>query len=117
MQVRHLHFQHKKGAPYFFKDLSFDLEVGKINMLVGKNGVGKSVLLQILSKSYGKEAVVSGTLPQERCALLTQKFDLLLADKFTFLENLQFSAFQKFPSPFSRMKTVVPMNLIEGDRS
>ncbi|MGE5195990.1 MAG: ATP-binding cassette domain-containing protein, partial [Anaerolineae bacterium] len=57
MRVKNLYFQHFKQAPYFFKNLSLHLEPGLIHALHGKNGVGKSVLLNILSKKTEKEAV------------------------------------------------------------
>jgi ABC-2 type transport system ATP-binding protein len=104
MKVKNLCFKHRRGAPYFFKDLSFDLEEGLIHALHGKNGVGKSVLLHILSDNIEKEAVVTGDIPTEKVILMHQQFDQTLVDRFTFLENLQFGSFERFPSPFARLK-------------
>jgi ABC-type multidrug transport system ATPase subunit len=114
MQVGHLFFQHKKGADYFFKDLSFELEEGRIHALHGKNGIGKSVLLQVLNKNIAPGSIVSGTIVSEKTDLLCQQFDFTLANEFTFLENLQCSKFNKFPSFFRLKKKVDYMNDILG---
>lgn len=104
MEVKNLSFRHSKEASYFFKNLSFALEPGLIHALHGKNGVGKSVLLNILSKNIEKEAVISGEVVAEKTMLVSQKFDQMLVPEFTFLENLQFGSLKRFPSPFTRLK-------------
>ena len=104
MKVKNLCFQHQKKAPYFFKDLSFDLEEGFVHALHGKNGVGKSILLHILSKNIEQDAVMTGEIIAEKAILMNQQFDQTLADRFTFLENMQFSTLVRFPSPFSGLK-------------
>ncbi|HXF29326.1 MAG TPA: ATP-binding cassette domain-containing protein [Chlamydiales bacterium] len=105
MKVTNLSFQHHKKAPYFFKDLSFHLQEGHLHALHGKNGVGKSVLLHILSKKIEKDAVISGEISVDKVALVDQRFDQTIADRFTFLENVQFGSLGYFPSPFSRLRT------------
>lgn len=105
MKVRNLYFRHNKQASYFFKDLSFDLDNGLIHALHGKNGIGKSVLLHILSNNTEKEAVLQGSIVGDKAVLMNQQFDHTLADKFTFLENLQFGSLGRFPSPFLRLKS------------
>ncbi len=104
MKVKNLYFRHHKQAPYFFKDVSFDLEEGFIHALHGKNGVGKSVLLHILSRQIEGEADTSGEIIAENVVLMNQQFDQALAGQFTFLENMQFGCLGRFPSPFSRLK-------------
>jgi ABC-2 type transport system ATP-binding protein len=104
MKVKNLSFRYHKRAPYFFKELSFNLEEGLIHALHGKNGVGKSVLLHILSKRIEGEAVISGEIVAEKSALMNQQFDQALACQFTFLENMQFGCLGRFPSPFSCLK-------------
>ena len=104
MEVRHLYFQHHKKAPYFFKDLCFHLEEGKLHALHGKNGIGKTVLLNILSRRLEKEALVEGEIIGEKISLVNQRFDLAIADQFSFLENLKFGYLNFFPNLFSRLK-------------
>lgn len=101
MQVQNLSFQHTKSAPHFFKALSFALEKGKLHALHGKNGMGKSLLLRLLGNHPFPEAVVSGEIAgREAAFLMQQKFDLMLADQFTFTENLRFAAMGRYPHPF-----------------
>ena len=84
MQVEALSFKHHKESPYFFKDLSFDLEPGKLHALHGKNGIGKSVLLQILSNKISSDAVVEGRISGvSRALLVNQRFDQMIADVFS----------------------------------
>lgn len=90
MEVRHLYFRHHKKAPYFFKDLSFHLEEGKLHALHGKNGIGKTVLLNILSQRVEKETIIQGEIIGEKISLVNQRFDQTIADQFTFLDNLKF---------------------------
>lgn len=97
MRIQNLCFRHHAGAPEFFKNLSFELEEGRIHALHGKNGVGKSVLLHLLC-----EQIEGGT-----AELLSQQFDQTLVGQFSFLENLQFSLLSKFPKPLKRLKTPV----------
>lgn len=104
MFVKNLNFQHCKQAPYFFRDLSFELEEGLIHALHGKNGAGKSVLLHILSKNIEPEAIIAGEISVNKAALMSQQFDQALVGQFSFLENLQMSSLTRFPSPFSRLK-------------
>lgn len=105
MRVKNLSFRHRAGTPYFFKDLSFELEEGRIHALHGKNGVGKSVLLHILSQHIESEALLTGEISGETRVLMSQQFDQTLVGQFTFLENLEFGLLSRFPSPFARLKT------------
>lgn len=97
MKVANLSFKHQKEGLYFFKELSFELEEGQIHALHGKNGVGKSVLLHLLSEQ------------SDEIALLTQQYDQILVGQFSFLENLQFASLKRFPSPFARLKSSIQM--------
>lgn len=42
------HLSHRYGKKVIYEDLNFSLEPGKIYALLGKNGVGKTTLIQIL---------------------------------------------------------------------
>ena len=106
MQIQHLCYQHEKNAPYFFKDLTLELEKGKIHALHGKNGIGKTVFLNLLNQKVPEQAIVSGKIiGAEKVTLVNQRFDQMIADQFTFMENLQFACIGRFPSFFSRLKT------------
>jgi energy-coupling factor transporter ATP-binding protein EcfA2 len=105
MQVHQLSFMHHKNAPYFFKDLSFTLAAGKLHALHGKNGMGKSVLLHLLSRKAPPQSIVAGRIiGGENAILVNQRFDQMIADQFSFQDNLKFACMSSFPHPFSRLK-------------
>lgn len=105
MKVINLSYQHCKKSSYFFKDLSFSLERGKVHALHGKNGSGKTLLLSILSKNTPKEAIITGEISSSSVALMKQKFDDEIVPSFTFEENLQFASLKRFPKPFFPLKS------------
>ncbi len=105
MKVHQLSFQHHKNSPYFFKDLNFELEPGKMHALHGKNGMGKTVLLSLLSQKIPHQGVMTGQIiGAEHSVLVNQRFDQMIADQFSFEENLKFACMNRFPSPFLRLK-------------
>lgn len=106
MKVQNLYFQHEKESSYFFQDLSFELEPGCIHALHGKNGTGKTILMQLLA---GKILPISGkVMGSGSAAFVNQRFDQMLADQFTFEENLKFASLTRRPSLFSGLKP--PLN-------
>lgn len=105
MEIHQLSFMHHKNAPYFFKDISFDLTPGKMHALHGKNGMGKTILLNLLNRKIPPHGVMTGKIiGGENTILVNQRFDQMIADQFSFRENLQFACMHHFPSPFSRLK-------------
>lgn len=105
MDIHNLSYKHHKLAPDFFKNLSFQLERGKMHALHGKNGMGKSVLLHLLSGKIPNEGRVTGIIKgSENAVLVNQRFDQMIADQFSFYENLKFSCMNHFPNPLSRLK-------------
>lgn len=104
MIIKQLSFQHHKEAPLFFKDLSFSLERGKLHALHGKNGIGKSILLNILSYKTNPQAIIKGEIiGMENRVLVNQRFDHMIADQFSFLDNMQFACMNRFPPLFSHL--------------
>lgn len=105
MEISQLSFMHHKNAPYFFKDLSFKLEPRKIHALHGKNGMGKTVLLHLLSRKVPPQGMMMGNMiGGENAILVNQRFDQMIADQFSFQENLKFACMSCFPHPFARLK-------------
>lgn len=101
MQVNQLSYRHHKNDPYFFKNLSFSLAPGKMHALHGKNGIGKSVLLNVLCRKYPLHAVIEGEIRgDDRTTLVNQRFDQMIADQFSFEENLKFACMGQYPTPF-----------------
>jgi ABC-type multidrug transport system ATPase subunit len=101
MYIQNVSFKLSKYSPYFFKNLSFSLEKGKIHALQGKNGIGKSVLLGILSKKMPPQAILEGEISREKAFLVNQRYDWMVADQFSFHENLRFATMESYPRPFA----------------
>jgi ABC-type multidrug transport system ATPase subunit len=103
-------FSLKFGKQLFFQDLSFSLEKGGLHTLSGKNGCGKSTLLAALRGDLSAD--LAGTVEiageaypisdvetlREKIALISQRFDEMIADQFSFLQNLEFAKLQRRPS-------------------
>ena len=103
-------FSLKFGKQLFFHDLSFELEKGGLHTLSGKNGCGKSTLLAALRGDLSADLTGSveiggiaypishvKTLRKE-IALISQRFDEMVADQFSFLQNLEFAKLHRRPS-------------------
>lgn len=107
MKIKNLSYQHSKRAPIFFKNLSFDLEKGKLHALHGKNGTGKSVLLNLLSGNIPSESILNGFIEMDGAVqLVNQRFDLMIADQFSFDDNLRFACMDPYPSFTNKFKSV-----------
>lgn len=100
MKIQNLSYRHCPKSPYFFKDITFELPLGKIHALHGKNGVGKTVLLNLLS-GKASQGIYSGEITgKDHCVLVNQRFDCMIADQFSFKENLMFSCMNRYPTLF-----------------
>lgn len=105
MHIQQLSFRHHANAPYFFRDVSFELKPHKIHALHGKNGMGKTVLLNLLSKKIPPHGIMEGkVVGADKAVLVNQRFDHMLADQFSFQENLQFACMSSSPRLFSRLQ-------------
>ncbi len=109
--LRNVYFSFVPGGKQFFQDLSIDFKVGRINFICGKNGMGKSTLLKILSgntKSHEVQGIfkindedydlkrIDNTLPE--VGIVSQNFNTMLVDSYSFHENLQFALLAHYPS-------------------
>ena len=105
MQVKNLCFQHSKKSELFFKNISFCLEEGKLHALHGKNGIGKTVLLHLLNNKRSSYAQIEGeVIGAEETLLVNQRFDYMIADQFSFRENLQFACMNRCPHMLYSLK-------------
>jgi ABC-type multidrug transport system ATPase subunit len=105
MQIENLSYKHRINAPYLFRNMSFSLEAGKLHALHGKNGTGKSVLLHLLSGDVPPEGIIEGEIHSKgAAALVNQKFDRMIADQFSFDDNLKLACMRRLPSLFATLK-------------
>ncbi|MDP3788361.1 MAG: energy-coupling factor ABC transporter ATP-binding protein [Candidatus Chromulinivorax sp.] len=108
--LRDVNFSFTHNGKPFFEDLSIDFNIGQINFVCGKNGMGKSTLLKILS-GMALQKNVSGTLHVDgltydlqkidgmlqSIAMVSQNFNSMLVDSYSFYENLQFALLPQYP--------------------
>jgi ABC-type lipoprotein export system ATPase subunit len=109
------------GAHCFFKQ-------NALNFIRGKNGSGKSTLFRILTGRLENLEQVSGIITldgttwdlasqedrsflKSHMRLAPQKFDQMLADQFTFPQNLQLASLPQYPglAPFKETATIPPL--------
>lgn len=78
IQIDHLNFGYKKNKP-ILKDISLALPEGHIYGLLGKNGVGKSTLLKLLTGALlgTGECTIDGMDPRKRQPELQTKMRLV----------------------------------------
>lgn len=119
--LRNVCFSFVQGGKPFFENLSIDFKVGAMNFVCGKNGMGKSTLLKILSGGIAQHSVqgvlqidsqqhdlarLDAMLPA--IGMVGQNFNAMLVDANSFYENLQFALLPHYPS-FAMLPTVVPL--------
>lgn len=97
------------GKPFFYA-MNIDFAVGRINFICGKNGMGKSTLLKILSNDIDQQNL-QGILQiddqqydlkslhvlADSIAMVAQNFNTMLVDTYSFTENLQFALLPNYP--------------------
>jgi ABC-type multidrug transport system ATPase subunit len=105
---------HRYQGKFLFQNLSFELEPGKVNMVKGNNGKGKSTLLKILS--FGMEPVegkvtykMGGGVLEE--GLLFSQVGIV-APYLELPEDLTLSELMDF-----QLKTIPGIGTIEGYRT
>ncbi|MCL5436960.1 MAG: ATP-binding cassette domain-containing protein [Candidatus Dependentiae bacterium] len=113
--VKNLSFSFSRKERPFFDSLEFTLSPASLTFVRGRNGIGKSLLLRILSGNVhayerctgtitlgGKEYELGGSqaFPQkyrDAVRMVHQKFDLMIADQFSFIENIHLARLPKYP--------------------
>jgi len=110
ISIQNLNFSFSCDAKPFFKNMNIDFYASKINFICGKNGMGKSTLLKILSgqiqQNIQGSLVFSGQiydvqklcLMPETVGMVVQNFNSMLVDSYSFYENLQCALLAQFPS-------------------
>ena len=125
-------FRFSHTDEYFFKDLTVMFDGGGLYFIHGRNGAGKSTLFRILQGDIGSDEDIQGRLilngvhytitsPDElqriidsRVSMVHQRFDEMLADRFTYLQNLAFANMSHRPALRSLVTTVQYKQLIDA---
>lgn len=108
--IQHISFSFTKRGPLFFDDISAEFLPGSLNFIQGKNGVGKSTFLKILSGNGRDFGFASGTLVINNTtydiknndfahyiACIGQNYNAMLIDQYSFAQNVQCALMPKFP--------------------
>lgn len=114
MRIHHLTFKFDKNGPDFFKDISVEFEPHKVHFIQGDNGVGKSTLFNILQGKTSSHCQLEGSIELDNNSYraynnkidakfsthihtVQQNYDRMIADQFTFMENLQLANLPAHP--------------------
>lgn len=107
----------QQSAP-FFENVSLKFKPNSLNFIYGKNGMGKSTLLKILSGRTQCPEYVTGTICinqnifdlnahntlADHVGFVCQQFDDMLISSYSFTHNLQCAQISRIPLP----KPMVP---------
>jgi ABC-type lipoprotein export system ATPase subunit len=120
----------------FFDKVTFECNSNKLNVIVGKNGVGKSTLFNVLQGKISEQNYVNGSLIinnevekniadkktldfiYSKVHLVAQDFKSMLAMDFTVKENIEMASINYIPyfgSCFKQLKYVEILEKIEID--
>ena len=114
LTVSNLTFSFEKNGPPFFREVSCSFPENRLHFIRGKNGSGKSTLFRILRGKTDVSEKVTGSITLEgqrldlskaedlwtlsnRIKMVQQRFDSMIADQFTFRENLRLANLPTFP--------------------
>lgn len=115
MLIKNLSFAFdKESGSYFFYNVHMDCMNNALNMVTGDNGIGKSTLFNILRGSIASHAkldacvvlhdkqydTIDNRMPDafvQQVHMVHQKYDRMIADQFSFKQNLQFACLPIHP--------------------
>lgn len=112
--IENLSFSFNKRSFKFFDNLSISFPEKSMHFVRGRNGVGKSTLFRLLRAKIGSNEEIAGQVcvggicydlqqmyEEDRyineIKMVQQKFDLMLADQLTFVENLKLANLPHMP--------------------
>lgn len=116
LELKQVSFGFAQQSKLFFNKLSGQFPAGALHFIRGHNGVGKSTFFNILRGIVHPQESITGTiivggvvhtfdkdnrealgLLQSDIKLVQQNFDCMLADQFSFEENLQIARLSLYP--------------------
>lgn len=134
MFIKDLSFKfNDKSSEYFFKNLAAEFTPNTVHFIQGDNGVGKSTLFNIIQGIVDKDAVLdaciildgvayaahNNQLPHaftQQVHTVQQQYDRMIANQFTFMENLQLANMPMYPTlqrlPQAKLFDIIkPLNI------
>lgn len=114
MFIKNLSFKFDTNSEYFFKELTAEFTPHKVHFIQGDNGVGKSTLFTILQGKIDAGMFLDATLEldgtrytarnhalpdafTQQVHTVQQNYDSMIANQFTFMENLQLANLPRYP--------------------
>lgn len=92
VEFRHVSFRYAPDLPWVLKDISFTLHPGNSLAILGKTGVGKSTIVQLLLRRYdvteGQILVDGVDIRQCSFARLYQTFGVVAQESFLFSRSI-----------------------------
>lgn len=101
----------KQHITYFFNRVTLTFDGPGLYFIEGENGIGKSTFFHIVQGTVDKQALVEGTIIldnttyslgslalHKKVHMVHQQYDLMIANRFSFAENLQFANLPTYPS-------------------
>jgi ABC-type cobalamin/Fe3+-siderophores transport system ATPase subunit len=119
-------FRFNNQATPFFSDIRLTARPKTLTCIQGKNGSGKSTLFKIIRGMIEPNEIVSGTIriddAEHQLAhggqfaplirAVAQNTNLMIADQFTFDENLRLAALPEYPG-LKRLPHALPHDLVK----
>lgn len=120
MLIKNLTFKFNVNNPdYFYHDLTVDFPPNEVHFIQGDNGAGKSTLFNIIQGRINVRSLCTGTIVisgieyvarnnkfpdafTQQVHTVRQQYDQMIADQFTFAQNLQFANLSTHPG-FTRL--------------
>lgn len=115
MFIKNLSFKFNgKSSEYFFNNLTAEFAPNTVHFIQGDNGVGKSTLFNIVQGTIDKFALLetsitlngitytahNNVLPHaftQQVHTVQQQYDRMIANQFSFMENLQLANLPMYP--------------------
>jgi len=124
MRINNLSFKFDKNGPDFFKDLTVEFAPNQVHFIQGDNGIGKSTLFNILQGNIEHDAQLDASVTLDgttykahnntfdtrftnQIHTVQQNYNRMIADQFTFKENLQLANLPSHPGLHSLPKATI----------
>lgn len=115
LETKNVRFRFKHTDAWFFENITLFFKQGTINFVRGNNGAGKSTLFRILQGIIEPYEEIQGSIVideldinllaknnieilNQAVKIVQQKFDIMLADRFSFAENIAMAKCSMYPT-------------------